>query len=174
MPYPNFRAGQRVTAALLNAGKLEFVTNAAGTQTNTTTTMVNATDLVFPVVANARYKVHALISFDAATSAPAAGDAKFDWEVPSGATMQRNIITPAASNTNTTDTNAQFIRRGSATDQTAGGNNGAGSAFVVHEEIIDLVTGSTAGDVQFRFALQTGTGTATLNADSIVYYQQVA
>lgn len=176
MPYPEFRAGQRITASLLNAGKLEYVQNAAGAQTTTSTTVTAATDLVFAVEANAKYKVHAVISFDAYINGTpnTPGDAKFNWTVPSGATMQRSIITPSASNTTNIDTNAIFIRRGASTQQVVGGNNGVSSAFTVHEEIIDLVVGSTAGDVQLNFALNSGSGLATLNADSIIYYQRVA
>jgi hypothetical protein len=173
MPYPSFRAGQRVTAALLNAGKMEFVTNSAGAQTNTTTTMADATDLVFAAEANSRYKVTALISYNAPI-ADANGDIKFEWTAPSGASMGRNVIALSTSLASTNlDSNVAMLRRGTGTDQVAGGSGGGGSSFSLYMETVDLVVGGTAGDVQFRFALNAGTGTATLQADSVIYYQRI-
>jgi len=168
MPYPEFQAGQRITAALLNAGKMEFVTNAAGAQTNTTTTMANATDLSFAVTVNSRWWIMTEIAYDA----PTATDAKFAWTAPAGATMGRNIISQAAGTTTNIDTNAILIRRGTGTAQAVGGPNGTTSAFSVHTEIVDLQVGSTAGTIQFQFAANAA-GTATLQADSMIWYQQV-
>lgn len=167
MPYPSFTAGQRVTAALLNAGKLEYVTNAGGAQTNATTTMAAATDLVFAVEASARYFIHAVISYDA----PTATDIKFDWSMPAGAVTARNIISQALGTTTNIDTNAQLVRRGATTDVAVGGPNATSNAFSVHEEIIDLIT-SSAGDAQFNFAANAA-GTATLQGDSMIWYQRI-
>lgn len=168
MPYPEFRAGQKLTAALLNAGKMEYVQNSAGSQTNATTTMAAATDLVFAAEANAKYFVHALISYDA----PTATDFKCDWTVPAGGAMSRNIIAQALGTTTNIDSNVQILRRGATTDVASGGPNATANAFSVHEEMIDLTT-TTAGDVQFNFAANAA-GTATLQADSVIYYQRIA
>ncbi len=168
MPYPTFTAGQRVTASLLNAGKVEFVTNSAGAQTNATTTFANATGLVFDVEASARYLIHILISYDA----PTATDIKFDWTMPSGATTARNCEYLAlATATNIASTMAK-IRRGATTAVAAGGPNAVANAFSVYEEVTDLQT-SSAGTAQLRFAANAA-GTATLQADSIIYYQRIA
>jgi hypothetical protein len=174
MPYPSWTAGQRITAALLNAGKTEYVQNSAGAQTNATTTLANATGLVFAVEANAKYMVTALISFDS----PIATDIKFAWTAPAGASMGRNIISQSTTTTTNMDTNAIFVRRGTGTAQTVGGPNGGGGAptattFSIHTEIIDLVVSSTAGNAQLQFAANAA-GTATLQADSIIYYQRIA
>lgn len=173
MPFPEWRAGQRVTAALLNSGKLEFVTNSAGAQTNTTTTMAAATDLIFAVEANARY----WIMIEAAYNAPitdANGDIKFEWTAPAGATMGRNVIALATTvPTTNLDSNVAMIRRGTGTDQVAGGTNSVASAFTVYHEVVDLQVGSTAGNVQFQFALNAGAGTATLQGDSMIWYQRI-
>lgn len=167
MPYPVFTAGQRVTAADLNAGKIEFVTNAAGAQTNATTTMANATDLGFAVEASARYRIHVLIGYDA----PTATDIKFDWSMPSGATTNRNCEYLAVATATNIDSNMAKIRRGATTAVIAGGPNSIDNAFSVYEEITDLQT-SGAGTAQFRFAASAA-GTATLQADSIIYYQRI-
>jgi len=167
MPYPTFTAGQRVLAADLNAGKLEFVTNAGGAQTNATTTFVDATDLGFAVEASARYKIHVLIGYDA----PTTPDIKFDWSMPSGAATARNCEYLVATTTTNIDSNMAKIRRGATTAVIAGGPNAVANAFSVYEEVTDLITVS-AGTAQFRFAAS-GVGTATLQADSIIYYQRI-
>jgi len=168
MPYPTFTAGQRITASVLNAGKLEFVTNAAGAQTNATTTFANITDLVFAVEASARYQIHVLIGYDA----PTATDIKFDWSMPSGASTNRNCEYLAlATATNIASTMAK-IRRGATTAVQVGGPNAVANAFSVYEEVTDLQT-SSAGNAQFRFAANAA-GTATVQGDSIIYYQRIA
>lgn len=170
MPYPEWRAGQRVTAALLNAGRLEFVTNSAGTQTNATTTLTNATDLLFTVTANSRWIIIAEIAYDA----PTATDAKFAWTAPTGATMGRNIMGQGLDTaTNIAALTGMYIRRGTGTAQSAGGPAGTASAFSVYHEIVDLQVGSTAGTIQFQFAANAA-GTATLQGDCMLWYQQVA
>jgi len=175
MPYPTVLAGQRVTSTMLNAGKMEFVTNSAGSQDNTSTVFINAVDLVFPVEASSRYFVHALICYNAPEPV-ANGDINFEWTGPSGATMDRNVISPALGMTTNIDTNIQMIRRGIGTDVRSGGTTapGTATAFTVHEEVCNLVVSTTAGNVQFRFALGAGVGTATLQADSFIYYQRIA
>jgi hypothetical protein len=169
MPFPEWRAGQRVTAALLNSGKMEFVTNSAGSQANATTTLTNATDLLFAVTANSRWFVLAEISYDATAT-----DAKFAWTAPAGATMGRNIIGQGSGTaTNVAAADSVYIRRGTGTAQVIGGPAGVASAFSVYQEAIDLQVGSTAGTIQFQFASQ-GAGTCTLQGDSLIWYQQVA
>jgi hypothetical protein len=167
LPYPQFQAGQRITAALLNAGKMEFVTNAAGAQTTTSTSLVDATDLVFAVEANGRYKIDLAAAFGGATTV----DGICAWTAPTGSTMGRNIISMAQGATSNEDANAVLIRRGTGTLQEFGTTNSANS-FTVHRELIDLQVGSTAGDVQFQFGVDL-TGTITLQADSMIWYQRV-
>jgi hypothetical protein len=167
MPYPTFTAGQKVTALLLNAGKLEFVTNAAGAQTNATTTFADATDLGFPVEAGGRYLIHVLIGYDA----PTATDIKFDWSLPAGATTARNCEYLAQGTATNIDSNMAKIRRGATTAVVAGGPNSVANAFSVYEEVTDMQI-VTAGTAQFRFAANAA-GTATLQGDSIIYYQRI-
>ncbi len=168
MPYPNFRAGQTVTALLLNKGKLEYVTNPGSPLTNATTTMANATGLSFSAEASSIYRVQALISYDA----PTATDAKFAWTGPSGFGMTRNILAQAAGTTTNIDTNMITIRRAAGTAQTVGGPNATANAFSVYFEDVWMTT-VDAGTVQFQFAAAAA-GIATLQPDSYIVYQQVA
>jgi hypothetical protein len=171
VPYPTVLAGQRVTSAMLNAGKMEFVTNSGGAQTNTSTTPVDATGLGFPVEASSRYLVHVVVSYD---STAADDDIRFDWTMPSGGNVDRNCIYLAVGATTNIDSNIGMVRRGTATDVVAGGTAGVDSAFSVYEEICNMTVSTTAGTAQFRFGLGTAPGTATLQADSVIYYQRIA
>jgi hypothetical protein len=148
---------------------MEYVTNAGGAQTNATTTMADATSLGFAVEANARYMVTALISYDA----PTATDIKFEWTGPAGVTMNRNVLGLAIGTADNMSSSFMAIRRGTGTDQTAGGPNGTTSAFSVYVEHVDILTSSTAGTAQFRFAANAA-GTATLQGDCMIYYQRIA
>jgi hypothetical protein len=131
--------------------------------------MAAITGLVFAAEANARYKVQVFASYDA----PTATDIKFDWVVPAGATMNRNVQALAQNAASNEDSNVEMIRRGATTDQGAGGPGTSVSAFSIYVENNDLIMSSTAGDVQFNFAAAAA-GTATLQADSIIYYQRIA
>ncbi len=167
MPYPVWTAGQRVTAGGLIAGKMNFVTNSAGDQTNATTTMANATGLSFAVEDNARYWMLALISYDA----PTATDIQFDWAGITGAILNRSTMGLALGTTTNINSNVLKVRRKASDDNEAGGPNAVANAFSVYVEEVDMLT-QTGGTVNFRFSANAA-GTATLKGDSIIYYQRV-
>lgn len=172
MTYPSFLAGQKVTSTLLNAGKIEFVTNAGGAQTNTLTTFTNATDLAFAVEANSRYRARALVSYDAPIDS-ANGDINFQWTGPADVTMTRRITGLDLASTTNIDSNLMSVARSLGTDVRVGGTAGTANAFSLYEDIMDI-TVITAGTIQLQFALGGGVGTATLQGDSMIWYQRIA
>jgi hypothetical protein len=172
MTYPKILAGQTVTAALLNAGRREYVTNSAGSQSTTLTTFVDVTGLTFTGEANARYYVHALVAYDAPVDS-ANGDVNFQWTGPVDAGMSRHIVAPELAATTNIDTNVMSVRRAIGTDVRVGGTAGTANAFSIYEDMIDL-TMITAGAITLQFAVGAGVATATIQADSFVYYQRVA
>lgn len=171
MPYPMILAGQTVTAALLNAGKVEMVTNSAGAQTNTLTTFVDATGLGFAVEANSRYRARALIAYDAPVDS-ANGDINFQWTGPADVTMTRRITGLELSSTTNIDSQLMSVARSLGTDVRVGGTASTANAFSLYEDIMDI-TVITAGTIQLQFALGAGVGTATLQGDSMIWYQRV-
>jgi hypothetical protein len=171
MPYPEILAGQTVTAALLNAGRWEYVTNDAS-QTNATTTFANATDLSFAVEADSRYRARALIAYDAPIDS-ANGDVNFQWTGPADVNMTRRITAPALAATTNIDTNLMSVARALGTDVRVGGTASTDNAFSLYEDVMDI-TVITAGTIQLQFALGAGAGTATLQADSMIWYQRIA
>jgi len=172
MTFPSFLAGQTVTAALLNAGKWEFVTNASD-QSNTLTTFVDATSLGFAVEANARYRARALIAYNA-PEPDANGDINFQWTGPADVTMTRRITGLALTNTTNIDANFMSVARSLGTDVRVGGTTAPGTdnAFTLYEDVLDVRV-ITAGTIQLQFALGAGAGTATVKAASLLWYQRV-
>lgn len=174
MTYPKILAGMTVTAALLNAGKVQKVTNAAA-QNTTLSTFVDATDLGFAVEANSRYKARALIAYNAPVS-NTDGDINFQWTGPVDVTMTRRITGLAVTNTTNIDANLMNVARSLGTDVRVGGTAGTDNAFTIYEDVMDI-TVTTAGTIQLQFAvgvITTPPITATVQADSVIYYQRIA
>lgn len=176
MTYPKVLAGMTVTAALLNAGKVQKVTNSAS-QDTTLTTFVDATNLGFAVEANSRYKARALIAYNAPPS-NTDGDINFQWTGPAGVTMTRRITGLALTNTTNIDANLMSVARALGTDVRVGGTTapGTANAFTLYEDIMDIMV-TTAGTIQLQFAvgvITTPVITVTVQADSMIWYQRVA
>ncbi len=171
MAYPTVLAGQTVTASMLSAGRREFVTNTAA-QNSTSTVFADATSLGFAVAANSRWLAHALIAYNAPIDS-ANGDVNFQWTGPVDVVMSRHIVAPELAATTNIDTNVMMVRRALGTDVRVGGTGGTDNAFSVYEDILDI-TVITAGTIQLQFALGAGAGTATVQADSMIWYQRVA
>lgn len=174
MTYPKILAGQTVTTALLNAGKWELATNPAGSQDNTLTTFVDATGLGFAVEANSRYRARAVIAYNA-PEPDINGDINFQWTGPVDVNMSRYVVGLALANTTNIDANLMSVRRALGTDVRVGGTTapGTANAFTIYEDMLDI-TVITAGTIQLQFALGAGAGTATVQADSMIYYQRIA
>ncbi|MCD0450760.1 hypothetical protein LO762_16405 [Actinocorallia sp. API 0066] len=167
MPYPNFRAGQIVTAALLNAGKPEY-TMTSGDQANTTTTVADILGLGFWALANAHYLCELWIAYDA----PTATDAKFQWWSANGA-MERNILALETGTTTNVNSNMMAIRRGPGTAQAVGGPGGTANGYSVYHETSMLHTAGTDGWVTAQFAAN-ASGTATVRDSSLLVYTRLA
>lgn len=150
-------------------------------QSNATTTLTDVTDMNFTVVPNANYWIQARISYQAPID-NTTGDIRFDWTVPSGGVMHRNILSPGTQQTglNNNITTLNMIRRGAATAQ-AGGGTGSGTGqsnlFTPWWEDIWYIGSSTGGTVQLRFSQNSGTGgtpTTTVRADSMMLIERIS
>lgn len=167
MPYPNWSAGQRVTAALLSAMQVNLVRKTSDQAVSNSTTLVNATDLSVILAANATYLLKLRASYSASTT----GDIKFSWAAPSGAVVQRYVLGPASGTTDTTTTTVQMRRR-SSTASPAGGD-GTGN-FSTYQEDISVQT-TVGGALQLQFAQNTAdpSNSTTLRADSYIEYLRI-
>ncbi|MCX5234453.1 hypothetical protein OG824_04290 [Streptomyces prunicolor] len=123
-------------------GQVQFVRKTSDQSKTSTTTLGNDTQLLLPVVANATYSLFLLCIFSGGTT----GDIKFDWTVPSG-TVLRWADQTGASGLNT-DVDVYSAP--------------GGTTQVAFQVWATVVTSSTAGNVQFRWAQNATDATATI------------
>lgn len=157
MYYPNWKAGSKVTAALLGEVQAESIRANATQVVNNSTTLVDDTVLTVPVQANAAYVVEIGCRF---LQANAAADLKTAWSVPSGATGTRMCFAPtgtAASFTSEVDTRASFISLPFTTVSLWQ----MGTADICFREVAIVVTSTTSGSITFQWAQNTATAANT-------------
>lgn len=165
MVYPVINAGKRITTALLNAMIPVTVYKSADQTVNNSATLVDAADLSFTADANATYRIRLWASYSSNTTP----DIKFNWTIPSGASMQRYTLGPPVGTTDTTTTTVTMRRR-SSTDAPQGGD-GNTNFTTYNEEVILRTTNS--GDVKLRFAQNTANASDTiLRADTFIEYRR--
>ncbi len=90
--YPDIRAGQRITGALLQGMQFEEVVKQAATQRASDANVSADPDLQFTLEANATYHVEFFIQYTTGSTALF----KTDWSVPSGASGLRRVMGPNA------------------------------------------------------------------------------
>lgn len=165
--YPAINAGQRITASLLTSMLPIVVVKAADQSVTSTTTLTNDSHLVASLVANATYIVDGYLMLFGPT--PTTGDAKIDFTTPSGATMHYTsggvvVASPATQYEDTVNTNT--------TARAIGTNGSTDMGVALHAHV---VVGSTAGNVQLRFAQNSSNGTATgFRAGSWLRFTRIA
>ncbi|KND38489.1 hypothetical protein [Streptomyces acidiscabies] len=123
-------------------GQVQLVRKSADESVTSSTTLQNDNHLLLPVVATATYDLFLMCIFSGDT----AGDIKFAWSVPSG-TVLRWVDQTGAS--------------GVATDTDTYSAPG-GSTQVGFQIWATVVTSSTAGNVQFQWAQNASSATATI------------
>ena len=167
MPYPDWRAGQRMTADLLAAMNVYEVEQGSD-QTVTSSTVYVDTNIVIPVEANALYTYTLL----ADASGDVAGDGKVAWTVPSGTTMKRSGQGVGQSNTaSQTDAATMFSAQGGASTDFGFGVGTGTTAFVEDGRI---ETGSTSGNVTLQFAQRVSNATGSIfRGTSIATYRRI-
>lgn len=139
--------------------------NSAGTGT----TLQNDTHLAFPVAADETWEFSLVIFYDG----PQAGDFKWDFTVPAGATL---VAGQVAMNNNATSIAAtgrfDVYESAVGTARQAGTTGGTKATLIIRGIIRN---GSTAGTVQWRWAQQTADATnTTVYTDSHLSAQMMA
>ncbi|MFJ3665079.1 hypothetical protein ACIPSE_01345 [Streptomyces sp. NPDC090106] len=141
--------------SVTGVGQMQFARKTADQSKTSTTTLGNDTHLFLPVVANATYGLFLLCVFSGGTT----GDIKFDWTVPSGTVLRW------ADQTGTSGLN---------TDVDVYSAPG-GTTQVAFQIWATVVTSSTAGNVQFRWAQNATDATATIvRANSMLQLTRAA
>ncbi|MFG2380550.1 hypothetical protein [Streptomyces avermitilis] len=141
--------------SVTGVGQVQFARKTADQSKTSTTTLGNDTHLFLPVVANATYSLFLLCVFSGGTT----GDIKFDWAVPSG-TVLRWADQTGASGLNT-DVDVYSAP--------------GGTTQVAFQIWATVVTSSTAGNLQFRWAQNASDATATIvRANSMLQLTRAA
>lgn len=149
----SFKAGQRLTAANLNAALLLSAYKANDQSVTSSTTLVNDNELAIPVAANTTYYVKALVFYAGGTHNTS--DFKYNFTYPAGSASPsvRYIgLTPAA----------LAVQYGTVILGGAGafGTNGTSNILTVDLDFT-LITSTTSGTLHLQWAQNTSSGTAT-------------
>lgn len=157
MPFPVWTAGKRITAADLTAMQWHTVRQGSDQTVNNTAVLV-ASAVEIPVVANALYRYQAFINYRSGTTA----DFKYNWTLPSGASMQRFIAGAGTSATGgpSNFTTTLWRRLTESTDAPIGGAGNTNNTMILETGEID--TGANAGDVTLVFAQNTADASDTI------------
>jgi hypothetical protein len=146
-----FRAGSRQTAGALDAALGLTARKAADTARSSTTTLTADPDLTIPVLANSSYLVTISLVYKGNTTN--AGDLKFGFSVPSGATLPGGFL-------GITNPLALYIVSVTASSVLVSYSNGVGNPLWC-TVTATLLTSGTAGNLTLTWAQNTSNGTAT-------------
>jgi hypothetical protein len=159
MPIPIWSIGQVLAASDVNSWFVaKSVVKTANTSYTSTTTLANDPDLVVPVAANSQYIVTAFLLFQAAHTV--AGDLKWDFTIPASATFTYQVLHNEGGGSPLNNSVNQYLN---TTVGFAAGQDAANSTLTLWGTVI---TGATAGNVQWRIAQQTSNTTATIIRNS--------
>lgn len=172
--YPQFTAGQRLTAALLTAMQTQEILKVAGEPVTSSTALQADDELVVPVLANATYEIEFCLRVSGLTAA----GFKTDWDLPAGASGNRLVSGPGAAAATDSDGDVDVMRwtvHASSTVAEYTNPRNSASSHTWIKEWARLAVGGTAGNVTIRWAQLVSTGTATtVQPDSYVRYRRVA
>lgn len=155
--YPNYLAGQRLTAARLAASQPLVAQKASSTDRANVTAFADDPELVLQLAASAVYVIEFYIGY----SAPSAGLFKTSWTVPLGASGNRTASGPGSA---ATDSNADNIAmrsgvHGFTTAVTYGSRGNTGFQAFAFETA--LVTSGAGGKCALAWAQATANATST-------------
>lgn len=169
--YPNWAAGDPITAANLNYTQGQVIVKTSGTQRASTTTLADDPDLTVTLDANATYFVEAWLHF----VSPTTEGIKTAWTTPSGASGNRLAFgegsTQSASNAD--NVSGRFGVHGFGTSVTYGDRASNTTQCAAIETAI--VTTSSSGTLAVQWAQATsGANAAEMSAGSCLRVKRVA
>lgn len=135
----------------------QFVRKTADESVSSTSALQNDDELLVAIGANETWIVEFHIAYNAGTG----GDIKWSLNVPSGATgrIQTHGLGAGAA---TIDASNVLFSSTDLTDTIGANFGGGGSNDTIMEIKALIINGATPGNVQFRFAQLTSSGTATI------------
>jgi hypothetical protein len=171
--YPAIAAGQRITTAMLSGLTWNYVVKN-GTQTVTSsTTLVNDSDLFFPLEANAQYEWELFMRF----SGLQAAGIKLAWTAPAGTSFNRTCGGPGSTNAVQTNANTTEMRWSSHSITTAVDYTNPRNSTGLHTWLTEssiFTAGATAGNLQLQWAQNTSNATGTVvQGSSYIRYRRI-
>lgn len=133
-----------------------FVRKTADETVTSSNVLQDDDELKIPLLPNSIYEFELCAFFDAATT----GDIKAAFTVPAGSVIICRTVMPAsaASSAPVTMVSSVMVASGAASNASGGIGAGAKAAYGVRGTVI---TGGTAGNLQFQFAQSVSDPTAT-------------
>jgi hypothetical protein len=153
-------------------GQTQFVRKSANQNRTNNNTLINDTELLLPVAANAVYEFTGHIIFQASGAAAVSGY-KATFAVPAAATL--DWVWHGKIDTDGTQTAITIWQNALTAGVTINsGGAGIGTPLVAKPSGL-LVTGANAGNLQFQFAQATANATASVtNAGSFLILRRIA
>lgn len=167
-------AGAKLRASIYNANLTErtdlYIAKSLDESVTSSTALQNDDVLALAVVANATY--HGML-VAATVGGNAAGDIKFGWTFPTGATLHFPAVGPHNGIASGSQADGEWIGRLSATSGTTTVPHGASTDVLTSIIYLHLFTGANAGTLQLQWAQQSSSGTAsTLKAGSYMWLRR--
>ena len=144
-----------------------IVVKPSDTNRNTTTTLADDPDLQLPLAGGTTYDINSLIIYSGSPSG--SGDLKYTFSVPSGSSGRYSPIRQNLSGQYTGWAMNQW------TDTDSANTNGTGAGQFVSLFVKGiLITGGSAGNLTFRWAQNTSSGTNTIvRANAFLQAQRI-
>jgi hypothetical protein len=159
-------AGSRITASEVQAVAPLAAYKSADQSITSSAVLTNDSALFVSVLASATYYFKMYIKYEGGTQGSA--DMKIGWAVPTGTTMSYERL--ALNTSGAADVGTPTDQSGTPTF----GSNGAGNSRTLVAEGT-VLTSTTAGTLQFKWAQGTSNGTATIvHAGSALVLWQIA
>src|SRR4029077_18431567 len=168
MPVPTWAVGQVLSAADVNSWFVPLsAIKTADQSVTSSTTFINDTELLVPIIAVGSYQFEAFLVFEGGT----AGSSDIKWRV--GVPVGTNVRYTWTGWNNT----GSVARSGDG--QTAGDTPSSATAGVGNEHgvimIGTVVAGVNAGNMQLQWAQNTSSGTSTIvHAQSCLVLRRIA
>lgn len=146
--YPEFLAGQTLTAAALRAMLEDYVYVAGEQSVSNSTTLVNDGELTYALAANAIYEAEFYVSFKTAVNC----DLKSAWSTPAGAAGTRKVLMAtgtAGSFTSRTNTAMRTANHAHTTVVSSQLDTGSLGQAVWERGIVET---TSAGDLIYQWA----------------------
>ena len=168
MAVKSWNVGDVLTASDMNAWTVPIIAvKPADTNRNTTTTLADDPDLVIPVTSGATYDINSFIIYSGSPSGT--GDLKYTFTVPAGSSGRYSPIRQNLAGQYT----GWALNLWTDVDSANTNGTGAGQFVSLFVKGI-LITGGSAGNLTFRWAQNTSSGTNTIvRANSFLQAQRI-